>query len=87
MRISAKKPNIIAPKWKCPDCGELHDDEYDARECCPPQVWAAFVCPICTEEHRDEIAAIDCCGFDPDAPPPPPSAAELEAAGQMRLPL
>lgn len=34
-------------------------------------------------EIEDE--AIDCCGFDPDAPPPPPSTAELEAAGQMRL--
>ncbi|KIO49624.1 hypothetical protein [Nitrosospira sp. NpAV] len=86
MRASIRKP-IIEPKWKCGECGDLHDDEDEARECCEPSVFEVYVCPTCGEEHSAEAEAIDCCNFDPDGPPPPPSAEELEAAGQMRLPL
>lgn len=75
---------VIKPQYKCSQCGDLHDDENDALECCPKDIWAVYVCPRCDKEHHDEEAAIDCCGFDPDGPPPP-SAAELEAAGQIRL--
>lgn len=75
----------IQPKYKCPDCGELHDDYDDAVECCEPFISAVYLCPVCQEQHRMEDDAIECCGFDPDGPPPPPTAEELEAAGQKRL--
>lgn len=77
--------STLTPKYKCCECGDLHDDLDDARECCVPRVEEVFLCPICQAPHNEEEDAIDCCGFDPDGPPPPPSAAELEAAGQMRL--
>lgn len=48
----------IKSRWRCDECGELHDYEEDALEC---------------------------CGYDPEAPPPPPTTYELEALGQMRL--
>jgi hypothetical protein len=75
----------IAAKYKCCECGEVLDDVDKARYCCHPRVDEVFMCPICQSPHDLEEFALDCCGFDPDGPPPPPSAAELEAAGQLRL--
>lgn len=75
----------IEPKWQCSLCDEVHDFEDAAEDCCRPRVIEGYACPICQDLHRTEADALDCCGFDPDAPPAPPSAAELEAAGQQRL--
>lgn len=54
----------IEPKWKCGDCGHVHDDEEDARECCAPAIHEVYLCPICNEAHDDEIDAIKCCDED-----------------------
>lgn len=78
---------VILPQWKCNECGDLHITEWRAEQCCPPQVGQVYVCPVCGDEHHTEKDAIACCGFDPGAPPPPPTMAELEAAGQLRLSL
>lgn len=75
----------IKDLWRCDECGELHGDEEDAAECCRPNITAGYGCPVCGAFCLSENEAIDCCDFDPDGPPPPPIAAELEAAGQMRL--
>lgn len=69
MSYVAKKPNIIKETWKCHGCGGFHDYEYEAMECCQPEVSKIFICPICEDDHPNENSAIDCCGFDPDAPP------------------
>lgn len=71
--------------WKCHECGEIHENEDDAYDCCRPEVSEGYLCPECGEFHRREQNALDCCEHDQDAPPPPPTAAELEAAGQQRL--
>ena len=75
----------LKQKWKCHECGEIHDYEDAAAECCQPEISKGYECPECGDFHRKEADAIDCCGYDEDAPPPPPTAAELEAAGQLRL--
>lgn len=75
----------LQPKYRCPKCYELHDDYDAALECCEPDIDEVWVCPVCRSHNFDEEMAIECCGFDPDAPPPPPTAEELEAAGQTRL--
>jgi hypothetical protein len=75
----------LKAKWMCNGCGDIHDDEDSAIECCPPTTLEVYVCPVCGDDHRKEADALDCCGYDEDAPPPPPSAAELEAVGQLRL--
>lgn len=82
---SFAKKHVIEPKWECDECGDLYESEDDAQECCQPTIREVFVCPICTEHQYNERDAIDCCGFDPDGPPPPPTAEELEHAGQLRL--
>lgn len=71
--------------YECRRCHYLYTEPEEAFECCSPGYKKVYACPECRELHDVEAEAIDCCGFDPDAPPPPPSAAELEAAGQMRL--
>lgn len=75
----------VPEAWRCNECMTVYDNEDDAVECCQPRVTEGYICPVCGSFHMNADRAVDCCGFDPDAPPPPPSAEELEAAGQMRL--
>ena len=75
----------IESKWRCDNCGLLHDDEYYARDCCPNEISEVFVCPLCSDTHCRDSEALECCGYDPDAGPPPPTPAQLEAMGQLRL--
>jgi len=83
----------IEPKYKCNLCDTLYDDDMEAvacwRECNEEDADVAevYLCPVCKLEHCDAPDALDCCGYDPDAPPPPPTAEELESAGQARLPI
>lgn len=72
--------------WRCGDCEAAYDNEDDARECCAPLIEAGYLCPVCRGFLLHEKDAIACCDWDPETPIPP-TAAELEAAGQMRLPL
>ena len=71
--------------WKCHGCGEIYNNEDDAYECCLPEVSEGYLCPECGDYFRKEADALDCCGYDDEAPPQPPTEAELEAAGQQRL--
>ncbi|MBW7903805.1 MAG: hypothetical protein H3C26_20240 [Rhodocyclaceae bacterium] len=72
-------------RFICPDCYARHDDEYEARECC--RIGVVWECSTCGAEYDDEARADECCAVDSDGEPLPyrPTAAELEAAGQMRL--
>ena len=47
--------------WKCSECGEFHDHEDDARECCAPEVYEYFGCPECGMVHEEETDALQCC--------------------------
>jgi|GEM_PF-4443969 len=79
----------IQSKWRCPDCGEVHDDYGDAAECCAPSPREVFICPVCKSDFISEEIAIGCCNADllPEDFVPEPTTAELEAEGQMWLEL
>ena len=62
----------IAPKFRCPECYEVHDTNWDATHCCPVEAEEIYVCPICEEEHDFEDQALECCP-DPDADPDDPT--------------
>ena len=68
-------------KWKCSACDELHDNEDDARECCPPSINEVYVCPVCGSDFPFYPDALMCC----DCEDRTPTTAELEQAGQMRI--
>lgn len=74
---------MLTPKWRCDECGELHDSEEYAAECCPPSISQVYVCPVCGEYDSMSIAMI-CCGGQEESLPVV-TAAELEAAGQYAL--
>ena len=79
---------FVTTRFRCGECGELHDFEDDARECCPPQVSKVFVCGECGDWHRDKAEAEACCADEThELPPhhPIPTTAQLEALGQLRL--
>jgi hypothetical protein len=76
----------VTQKWECGYCNEIHNREYDAEECCRPEVFEVYICPVCDDSHYSEDDAIECCPHDVDSPITV-SQAELEAAGQLRLEL
>ena len=82
--VSQYKP-IIKAQYECDRCEELYDSRSCAEDCCAPEVNKVYVCPQCESLFFTEEAAIECCDFDPDAPPKPISALELERHGQVRL--
>lgn len=47
--------------WICGVCETVHDDEYSAEECCPPEIWEMWQCPVCGENHDLEEEALECC--------------------------
>ena len=75
-------------KWQCGECGELHSDEYDAKECCRPVIREVYICPICSEKHGEHDAALECiakCETEDTTSAYMASKAELERQGQERL--
>ena len=75
-------------KWQCGECGDIHDDEDDASECCKPVIREVYVCPICNEKHGDREEAMECiakCETEDNTKTYMASKAELERQGQERL--
>jgi len=85
--------NIVA-RFRCGICDTVHADRCDAvtcwRECnnVEPDIQIIWTCPDCADEFLSEEEAIACCWLLPGCRTyvlTQPSAAELEAAGQLRL--
>jgi hypothetical protein len=47
--------------YACPTCSDEHDDEDDARECCPREPSTIYRCAICRTLHCKEEDAEGCC--------------------------
>ena len=47
--------------WMCSVCESVHDEEWQAEECCPPEVWEMYQCPVCDEVFDDSEDAQACC--------------------------
>lgn len=63
-----KTPNVnkaeLVTMYRCPVCDELHEDEWDAEECCPPPPEdgiSANHCPVCGKHYTTARNAADCC--------------------------
>lgn len=80
---SSKEKRRNKPIWvdayKCPVCGDLHEDEDDAADCCAfreqpvaarsPHAEESVFCPVCGSAASDYRHAVDCCLWrDVDAP-------------------
>lgn len=75
-------------KWRCEECGELHSDEDDARECCLPEVSEVYICPICDRAHTREEDAKECikaCENEGNSRTYMADKKEMEDQGQMVL--
>jgi hypothetical protein len=46
--------------YVCPSCDDEHEDEDDARECCPRHIYEIYRCTVCRKKHQDEDEAIAC---------------------------
>jgi len=77
-------------KWMCMACGAVYEHRTNADDCSCHGVRAFFVCPFCDLDCSTEAECVECIDShrpddDEHLRPPPPTAAELEAAGQARL--
>lgn len=45
--------------YECPQCGEEHDDSWDAQICCQPN--EIYRCGVCKKDHDTEKLASSCC--------------------------
>lgn len=74
--------------YECPFCAELHDSEWDAESCCPPEAEEVTIwkCGNCGKTCNDQDHARKCCwDGETDLEPYIPAPQELEIAGQQRL--
>lgn len=51
----------VTEVWRCHECFELHDNEDEARECCPIQIDEGWQCSKCGEFHFEKHFAEQCC--------------------------
>lgn len=74
-------------KYQCLTCDGLHGTYFGAEDCCPPEAQevTCWECAECGDVHTKEETARYCC-LDEDIVLPA-TLAQLEAAGQQRLPL
>lgn len=54
--------------WACPNCSNVHEDEFEALTCCqnPAEEVDAFACPECDCVFDNEEDALECCREDED---------------------
>ena len=50
----------VVIKYDCGQCGERHDHEDGAIECCQPEIDTVYICPICDKEHDSMKVAEQC---------------------------
>ena len=77
-------------QFQCPTCGEMHEWDDDTDDCCPAGVEKVTVweCGNCGTTYDDQDDARHCCwDGETDLEPYITTPAELEIAGQQRLPL
>ena len=66
-RDPRKRHATAVTKYECTDCGELHDWECDAEDCCEETRKHAAAagdgtnCPVCGEGYSTHHLAADCC--------------------------
>ncbi|MGE4545815.1 MAG: hypothetical protein AB7D06_17120 [Pedobacter sp.] len=75
----------IEVKYRCSECGEIHDTGREAVECCTPEVFEVYICPTCGEGHDDEDEARECCASEAAGADGSIDYHALELAGQQRL--
>ncbi len=47
--------------YRCPECGDLHDVEEDAEDCCAADDADHVRCPVCGSVCGDHHDAANCC--------------------------
>lgn len=78
--------------WRCDECGETHEYEEEAYDCCPPEVDLIYECGECGKTFDEKKDADLCCSDEvlENGEPISPDAyqqmiQQLEKAGQKRL--
>ncbi|WP_234265656.1 hypothetical protein [Hydrogenophaga sp. NFH-34] len=60
-KMETIKPHDVVVVYRCPECGDDHDSEDDAIECCVSQATAPAQCPICLDSCESYEDAVSCC--------------------------
>lgn len=55
--------STVSNAYQCSNCGDWHDYEESAIECCAPSAIAGWKCDACGDYHKLKANAENCCGF------------------------
>ncbi|MGP3789451.1 hypothetical protein [Pseudomonas sp. B392_1p] len=65
--MAASDKGVIV-KYECDRCGEHHDHESEAEDCCRPDVHTVYICPVCEQDHETRAEAESCIVGHGDLP-------------------
>ncbi|BCP56308.1 hypothetical protein K32_49250 [Kaistia sp. 32K] len=58
----------IQVMYECDRCNQLHDREYQAEQCCEPDVRTVYVCPVCDNACSTRESATACLASHVEVP-------------------
>lgn len=58
----------VTTMYMCGECREIYEDEYNAEECCRPDVIETFMCISCSSTHTLYDDAHKCCSVTVSCP-------------------
>lgn len=47
--------------YVCDGCDEFYESEFEAKDCCRPEVYRAYQCEECGVYHDQKATAEKCC--------------------------
>ena len=51
----------ISTVYICSNCDNEHGTEWEAEECCQPEIWTMYKCCMCLKNHENKQLAEQCC--------------------------
>ena len=51
----------ISTVYICSSCDNEHENDWEAEECCQPEVWTMYKCCTCENTHESKTEAEECC--------------------------
>ena len=51
----------ISKVYICSNCDNEHENDWEAEECCQPEIWTMYKCCACEDVHESSAEAEECC--------------------------
>lgn len=79
-----RKKMSLEERYQCSVCEQCYDDDYDAEQCCPTEIYSFLQCTECKEQY-DDYSIKECLSDECIQKRQIVTHKELELAGQQYL--